>query len=76
MWPDVIVLSEPLIDHDLSLFGCGKPLGIENLVTERAVEAFIVSILPWRAWIDADWFDANLIEPGLEVFSYELRTVI
>ena len=25
MWPDVIVLSEPLIDHDLSLFGCGEP---------------------------------------------------
>ena len=47
MWPDVIVLSEPLIDHDLSLFGCGKPLGIENLVAERAVEALIVSILPW-----------------------------
>ena len=46
MWTDVIVLSEPLIDDDLSLRRRGEPLGIEHLVAKGAVEAFVVSILP------------------------------
>ncbi len=31
MWPDVIVLAEPLVDDDLGLFGRAEPLGVEDL---------------------------------------------
>ncbi len=46
MWSHVVVLSEPLIDDDLSLRRRGEPLGIEHLVAKGTVEAFVVSVLP------------------------------
>jgi len=46
MWSHVVVLSEPLVDDDLSLLCSGEPLGIENLAAQRSIEAFVVSVLP------------------------------
>ena len=46
MWTDVVVLSEPLVDDDLCLLGCGEPFGVEPLVAQGAVEAPVVSVLP------------------------------
>ena len=46
MWPDLVVLSEPDIDDDLSLFGGVKPFGVKDFATECSVEAFVVSIFP------------------------------
>jgi len=43
---DVVVLPEPLVDDDLSLLSRGEPLGIENLVAQGSVEAFVISVLP------------------------------
>jgi len=34
---DMIVLPKPLIDDDLSLCDCGKPLGIEHFSTQGAL---------------------------------------
>ena len=42
----VIVLSEPVVDDDLSLLRRREPLGVENLVAKDSVEAFVVSVLP------------------------------
>ena len=61
----MIVLFEPSINDDLSLFDCREPLGIEDVSSERAVEAFIVSVLLGAAGVDLDRLDANLFEPGL-----------
>ena len=41
----VIALPEPAVDDDLGLFGGGKPLCVEDLATQGAVEALVVSIL-------------------------------
>jgi hypothetical protein len=46
MWTDVIVLFEPLVDDDLSLLRRREPLGVEYLMTQGSVEAFVVSVLP------------------------------
>ena len=46
MWPDVVVLSEPVVDDDLSLLRRREPLGVEHLVAQGAVEALVVSVLP------------------------------
>ena len=46
MWADVIVLSEPLVDDDLSLLCRVEPFGIEHLAAQCAVESFVVSVLP------------------------------
>jgi hypothetical protein len=42
----VVVLSEPLVDDDLSLLCCGEPFGIENPAAKSPVEAFVVSVFP------------------------------
>ena len=62
----VIVLAEPLIDHDLRLRGCCEPLGVEHLATQRAVELLVISVLPGRSRIDLDGLDANACEPVQE----------
>ena len=59
MRSDLIVLPEPGIDCDLSLFGGVKPFRVEHFSSKCPVEAFVVSILPWRARIDLQRFDAD-----------------
>ena len=68
MWPDLIVLFDPLIDDGLGLTGCAKPFGVENFSAESAVEALVISVLPGRPRIDADRFDAYLGQPVFEGF--------
>ena len=46
MWTGVVVLPEPVIDDDLSLFRCGEPFGIEDFPAKGSVEPFVVSVLP------------------------------
>ena len=76
MRADVIVLPEPLIDDDLGLLGRREPLGVENLVPERSIEALVVAVLPGRARIDPDGLNANAPEPVLERCRGELRTIV
>ncbi len=61
----MIVLSEPDINDDLSLFDGREPFGIEDFFSERAIKAFVVSILPRTAGIDLNRFNSNLLEPSL-----------
>ena len=46
MWADVVVLSELLVDDDLSLLCRVEPFGIEYLAAQRSIEPLIVSFLP------------------------------
>ena len=43
---------------------------------ERSIEALVVTVLPWASRVDLYGFDAGLFEPGLEVASDELRSVV
>ena len=61
----MIVLSEPGVDDDLSLFDCREPLRIEILSPKSAIEALIVAILPRAAGVDLDGHDPNLFKPAL-----------
>ena len=38
------------------------------LYRQTSIDAFIVSVLPGRARVDADRFEADLFEPQLECF--------
>ena len=66
MWADVVILSEPLADGDLCLFGRAKPFRIEHLMAQRSVEPLIVSVLPWRTWRYLDGLNSYLDEPLLQ----------
>ena len=52
MRPDSVVLSAPVLDQNLSLFERAEDLNIEQTISELAVEAFTVSILPRAAGFD------------------------
>ena len=43
---------------------------------ERSIEALVVTVLPWADRIDLNGLDAGLVEPGVEVASDELRSVV
>ena len=60
MWADMIVLFQPGIDDHLGLFNGRKPFRIEDLSSESAVKAFVISILPRTAGVDLDRLDADL----------------
>ena len=68
----MVVLSEPDVDDDLSLFDGREPFDIEHLILECPIEAFIVSVFPRVSWIDLNRFDAILHEPCLEVTGNKL----
>ena len=72
----VVVLREPLIDDDLGMLCCRKPLGIQNLPTQRPIETLIVSVLLGRPWIDADRLDANASKPVLQCVGGELWSIV
>ena len=55
---DLVVLPEPGIDCDLSLFGGVEPFRVEDFFSQGAVKALVVSIFPRAARIDLHWFDA------------------
>ena len=65
MKSDLIVLPEPGIDCDLSLFGGVEPFRVEHFASKCPVEAFVVSILPWRARIDLQRLGADPFQPAL-----------
>lgn len=46
MGSDVIIFRWPDIDCHLRLFDAVEPLGIEDFSAQRAVEPFVVAILP------------------------------
>ena len=75
MRSDVVVLSEPLINDDLRLLSGREPGGVEDLVAPCSVEPLIVSVLPWRAWVDLNRFDPNPCQPCLQRRCNELWTI-
>ena len=44
MWSDVVVLSEPLVDGDLSLLEGVEDLAVEQLVPEVGIESLSVAV--------------------------------
>ena len=76
MRPDMVVLFKPLIDDSLGLSGCCKPFSVEHFTTQRSVEAFVIAVLPGRAWIDVDRLDPDFGEPVFEGFGCKLRAIV
>ena len=58
MGSDMVVLFDPAIDCGLGLAGGSEPVCIEDFVAKRAVETFVISILPWRAWVNVNGLNA------------------
>ena len=69
-------MPSPCLNEDLCFSKRVEDLGIEQLVSELAVEAFIVAILPWASWLDEERFNANLRQPFPYGYCRELRPIV
>jgi hypothetical protein len=49
MRSDLVILPEPGIDCELSLFGAVEPFSIKRFSSKRYVEVFVISVFPWAA---------------------------
>ena len=71
-----VVEVSPLLDQHLRLLECGEDFHVQALISELAVEAFVVAVLPGRAWRDEQLFDVQSREPLAHGLGDELRTVV
>ena len=76
MRTDSIVVSSPCFDHDLGLLQGVEDLAVQQLVTQLAIEALAVAVLPWAAWLDVGRFRPHGFDPVAERLGDELRPVV
>ena len=74
--PDSVVVNAPLLDEDLSLAQAVEQLAVEQLAPEPGVEAFAISVLPRRAWLDVSGLGPDRCDPVPHLLSNTLWAVI
>ena len=72
----VVVLTAPASHQGLCLGECVEDLSLQQLVSELAVEALHLAVVPERAGLDEQLFDADPTESLPHRFGDELRLVV
>ena len=67
-----VVVPSPLLDQVRRFFQGIEDLHVQQLVSELAVEAFAVAILPWTARLDEQRADIQPFEPVTNGMGTEL----
>ena len=76
MRPDSVVLSAPVLDENLCLFESVEDLNIEQAISELAVEAFTVSVLPRGVRFDEQRGGSKSAQPFTHCLGCELWSVV
>ena len=63
MGADRVVLPPPVLDNDLGLLQRKEQFPIQQLISELAVEALVVAVLPRAAGFDKERFYPNMCKP-------------
>ena len=63
MRPFIVVVESPRLGHLANLDQGLKQVGVQELVTERTIEAFSKSVLLRLALLDINYLDAMLLAP-------------
>ena len=64
MGTDRIVLLSPSLDQHLRLLQSVEDFYVQKFVSELAIEALVVAVLPGTAGFDVEHFHADPPEPG------------
>ena len=72
----VVVVKSPTVDDPASLCQAEEQLAIQELITQLAVEALHVAVLPGAAWGNEQRLDVGLAEPFAYLLRHELRPVV
>ena len=70
----VVVVKSPTVDDPASLCQAEEQLAIQELITQLAVEALHVAVLPGAAWGNEQRLDVGLAEPFAYLLRHELWT--
>ena len=76
VWSLHVVVFSPFFDDDLHLFQVVEDLAIKQLVPEAGIEAFAISVFPWRSRFDVGGLCSNRLDPIANSFSNKLRPVV
>ncbi len=76
MRPHRVVVNPPTIDQDLGFTQRVEDLAVEQLVSEFAVEALDVPVLPWTPGLDVQRGHAHFAQPVPHHIGGELRSII
>ena len=71
-----IVVFAPVTDRDFCVQFIDKPFAIQAIISKTTMEAFEITILPWRAWCDIYAVDLTRLHPILDRSCHELRTIV
>ena len=71
-----VVESTPLLDEYDGFRQRVEDFAVQELVSEFAVEAFVVAILPRTGRLDEERLDTDACEPTTNELGRELRAVI
>ena len=71
-----IVQPSPLLDEDDSLGQCVEDLSVQELVSELAVEALVVAVLPRTSGLDVERLNTESGQPSPHELGRGLRAVV
>jgi len=69
-------MPAPVLDDHLGLFQRVKDFSIKQLISEPAVKALVITVLPRAAGLDKRCFNLEFVQPVLERFGCELGPVV
>ena len=76
VWSLSIVVTSPLFDDDLCFPQSIEDLCVKQFISEPAIEAFTISILPRRTWLDVGSLCAHSCNPVSDSLSNELGAIV
>ena len=76
MGSDGIVQPSPLLDEDDRLGQCVEDLCVQELISELAVEALVVAVLPRTTRLDVERLDSEPGQPASHELRRELGSVV
>src|SRR5271165_5212758 len=76
MWPYRVVVHSPLLDHHLGLLQRIEDLALQAFISQLAVEALTVPVLPGTAGLDVQHLRAHGRQPLPQSFRNKLGPIV
>jgi hypothetical protein len=71
-----VVVTPPVFDHDLCLLQCVEDFTVEQFITQFAVEALAIAVLPRTARLDVSGLGSDRGDPFAKSNGNKLRAIV
>src|ERR1700709_1940464 len=76
MWPDLIVVSTPILHFLPSVVKAQEPVRVQTFASEIAVKGFVEAIVRRLSWPREIQHDTLLVSPDVEIAGNEFRSLV